>query len=141
MLVRLIYASRSATDITSKLLADILSKAQVHNPEHGITGLLCYDNDIFVQVVEGGRAEVNGLFQQLACDPRHQDVTLLQYCEITERRYANWSMGMVALNKLNMSLLLRYSSNPQFDPFRVSGETTARLLETLADSGAMGLRN
>ncbi|BEV72707.1 MULTISPECIES: BLUF domain-containing protein [unclassified Paludibacterium] len=140
MLVRLIYASQTAETISAKLIEAILSQAQVHNPANGITGLLCYSQKTFVQVLEGGRTEVNRLFQLLAKDPRHQNVTLLQYEEIAERRYANWAMARVALDKLNMSLLLRFSDSPQLDPYSVSGESTARLLEALAEAGALGTR-
>lgn len=140
MLVRLIYASHTQDTISGKLIEAILSQAQVHNPANGITGLLCYSQQTFVQVLEGGRAEVNRLFQLLARDPRHRDVTILKYEEIVERRYANWAMARVALDKLNMSLLLRYSDSALLDPFAVSGESTARLLEALAEAGALGTR-
>jgi hypothetical protein len=36
MLVRLIYASRSTTPITSELVRQILDAAHQHNPERGI---------------------------------------------------------------------------------------------------------
>lgn len=138
MLVRLIYASRAQEAINTRLIEDILSTAQVHNPDNGITGLLCYSNNVFVQVLEGGREQVNRLFQALARDPRHSDITLLHYQEVSERLYANWSMARVALDKLNMSLLLRYSEGARLDPFQVSGESTARLLEALAQAGGIG---
>jgi hypothetical protein len=136
MLVRLVYASRSDELISNRLIEDILSSAQVHNPENGVTGLLCYSNKVFVQALEGGREQVNRLFQNLARDPRHYDVTLLQYQEIEQRRFANWSMARVALDKLNMSQLLRFSETTTLDPFSVSGACTAHLLEALADAGA-----
>lgn len=136
MLVRLIYASRSDQLISNKLIEDILSAAQVHNPDNGITGLLCYSNNVFVQALEGGREQVNRLFQLLARDSRHHDVTLLQYQEIEQRRFSNWSMARVALDKLNMSQLLRFSETATLDPFAVSGNCTALLLEALADAGA-----
>ncbi|MBV8049256.1 MAG: BLUF domain-containing protein [Paludibacterium sp.] len=141
MLVRLIYASHTQDAISGKLIDDILAQSQTRNPANGITGLLCYSQNTFVQVLEGGRAEVNKLFQLLAQDKRHQDVTLLKYEEITERRYANWAMARVALDKLNMSLLLRYSDQARLDPFSVSGESTARLLEALAEAGALCSRD
>jgi hypothetical protein len=140
MLVRLIYASRSDEVITTKLVENILSASQVNNPNNGISGLLCYSDHVFVQALEGGREEVNRLFQLLAKDPRHHDVTMLQYQEIVQRRYANWSMARVSLDKLNLSLMLRYSSSTSLDPFRLSGESTALLLEALAESGALGTR-
>jgi hypothetical protein len=135
MLVRLVYASRSDELISNRLIEDILTSAQVHNPENGVTGLLCYSNKVFVQALEGGREQVNRLFQNLARDPRHYDVTLLQYQEIEQRRFANWSMARVPLDKLNMSQLLRFSQSIELDPFSLSGASTALLLEALADAG------
>lgn len=136
MLVRLLYASRSDQEISNTLIEEVLSAAQVHNPENGITGLLCYGNNVFVQALEGGREQVNRLFQLLAKDQRHHDVTILQYQEIEQRRFANWSMARVPLDKLNMSQLLRYSETATLDPFCLSGACTALLLEALADAGA-----
>lgn len=141
MLVRLIYASRARETINQRLIEDILTAAQVNNPDNGITGLLCYSNNIFVQALEGGREQVNRLFQMLSRDPRHEDVTLLQYQEIDQRRYANWSMARVALDRFNMSLLLRYSDGTRLDPFAVGGESTALLLEALAQTGCLGTRS
>lgn len=139
MLVRLIYASRSATHITSELVRQILDAAHQHNTERGITGVLCYGDGVFVQALEGGRAEVNALYQQICRDNRHHDVTLLTYEEIDQREFACWSMAQAPLDKKNAALLLRHSSSPVLDPFRLSGQTTSRLLSELGNSG--GLRS
>jgi len=141
MLVRLIYASHAPEAVSAKVIGDILSEAQTHNLTHGITGLLCFSQNVFVQVLEGGRTEVNRLYQKLIRDNRHQDITLLKYEEIVERRYANWAMARVELDKINMSLLLRYSEQAGLDPYAVSGESTARLLEALADAGVFNARD
>ena len=44
---------------------------------------------------------------------------LLQYREITERRFPGWTMGHVNLKKINPSLLLKHSELPELDPFSV----------------------
>jgi len=141
MLVRLIYASRSSSPITSDLVRQILDAAHQHNPERGITGVLCYGDDVFVQALEGGRAEVNALYQNICRDNRHRNVTLLDYKEVDQRQYASWSMAQAPLDKKNAALLLRHSSSPILDPFRLSGSTTARLLEELGNSGGLRTRN
>ncbi|RQO75995.1 blue light sensor protein [Aquitalea sp. FJL05] len=139
MLVRLIYASRSCSPITSELVKHILDAAHQHNPQSGITGVLCYGDDVFVQALEGGRAEVNALYQHICRDDRHRDVTLLAYQEIDQREFASWSMAQAPIDKKNAALLLRHSSSPVLDPFRLSGSTTTRLLSELGSSG--GLRS
>jgi hypothetical protein len=64
-------------------------------------------------------------------DPRHQEVVLLHYAEITERRFGGWTMGQVNLTKLNTSIVLKYSERPELDPYSVSGEVSLALLEEM----------
>jgi hypothetical protein len=140
MLVRLIYASRSLTPIGADLVEQVLSAARLYNPEHGITGVLCYCDDVFVQALEGGRDEVNRLYARIQRDARHRDLTLLDYAEIGARRFSDWTMGRVRLDKINLSLLLKYSDKASFDPFSATGHATAALLEELAAAGAISVR-
>lgn len=143
MLVRLLYASRSAREIDDALVASILESSQRHNPEHGITGILCTysQGNVFLQVLEGGRAAVNTLYGTLMRDPRHHDVTLLDYAEIRERRFGNWRMGSVNLNRVNLGSILRFSESPVLDPFSMSGPASLALLEELAGTAAIVSRD
>lgn len=131
MLVRLLYASRAATPATPDALEAILAQSRSRNPELGITGLLCQSGDIFMQVLEGGRLAVNGLYNQIVRDARHKDVVVLHYEEIAERRFAAWTMGQVNLAKVNPSLILKYSQKPVLDPYNLSGRASLALLEEL----------
>ena len=139
MLVRLLYASRSVDPIDRKLVDAILKRAHSYNPEHGITGILCaYENDnVFLQALEGGRDEVNQLYNSLVEDSRHTDVTLLAYNEIDERRFASWRMGRVDMSRINIATVLRYSSQPRLNPFELSGKTAMALLEDLSNTAAV----
>jgi hypothetical protein len=139
MLVRLLYASRAAKGIDDALVASILESSQKHNAEHGITGILCTysQGNVFLQVLEGGRAEVNSLYSTIVRDPRHSDVTLLDYAEITERRFAGWRMGSVSLNRVNLGTILRFSESPVLDPFSMSGQATLALLAELMSTAAI----
>ena len=131
MLVRLLYASRAVEPLGSEVIEDILSSSRKGNPPMGITGLLCHSGDIFMQVLEGGREAVSALYNRIAQDPRHRDVIVLQYEEITERRFGGWTMGQVNLNRVNPSILLKYSERPVLDPYAVSGKVSMAMLEEL----------
>lgn len=137
MLVRLLYASRAHADNMAGAIESIVAQSRAHNPERGITGILCYGGEIFMQVIEGGRSEVNELYGHIVRDTRHRDVVLLKYDEITERRFAGWTMGHVNLDKINPSLLLKYSARPVLDPYSVSGEVSMALLEELISTAAI----
>ena len=143
MLVRLLYASRAAKGIDDALVASILESSQKYNTEHGITGILCTysQGNVFLQVLEGGRTAVNALYGTISRDPRHRDVTLLDYAEISERRFTNWRMGSVNLNRVNLGTILRFSESPVLDPFTMSGPATVALLEELTSTAAIVSRD
>ena len=131
MLVRLLYASRAAESVTPALIDSILAQSRAHNPALGITGILCHGGDVFMQVLEGGRDAVNALYTAIVRDTRHRDIAVLHFEEVTERRFAGWTMGQVNLAKINPSIVLKYSEKPTLDPYTVSGKVSMALLEEL----------
>jgi hypothetical protein len=137
MLVRLLYASRAVAPIGAEDMLRILRQSKANNAVHGITGVLCCSEHIFLQVLEGGRPAVNRLYLRIAADPRHKDLELLSYQHIDERRFAGWSMGQVNLAKLNPGLLLKYSATATLDPFSVSGEVSLALLDELVATASI----
>ena len=139
MLVRLLYASRCADGTCAELLDSILQQSRRHNPEWGLTGILCHGGDVFMLVLEGGRDEVNRMYARIARDPRHREVTLLHFEEIAERSFSSWTMGQVNLAKVNPSTLLKYSERPVLDPFAISGRASIALLhELIATASIIG---
>ena len=137
MLVRLMYASRAAVAIDQEELMAILRHAKVANPKAGITGALCFADGTFIQALEGGRDAVNRVYNKIAADNRHKDVILLGYEEISERRFASWSMGQVNLSRLNPALMIKYSECSRLDPYKLSGKLTMALFEELVATAAI----
>ena len=141
MLVRLMYASRAVPAVDQEELLAILKQSKVNNPKLGVTGVLCacFDSRVFMQVLEGGRSAVNRLYNRIANDPRHHDVELLSYEEISERRFSGWAMGQVNMARLNPALLLKYSECARLDPYAVSGKVSVALFDELvATASVMG---
>lgn len=139
MLVRLLYASRAAQPLSNEVVEAILAQSRAHNPAQGITGILCFSGDVFMQVLEGGRDAVCELYNTIVRDPRHQQVRLLSFEEIRERRFASWTMGQVNLARVNASLLLKYAEKPVIDPFSASGTACMALLdELIATASVLG---
>ena len=140
MLVRCLYASRPATPIDSDGLDEILRQCRKNNPRVGVTGLLCVTENLFIQVLEGGRNEVCDLYNAIARDERHRQVRLLSYEEITERRFGSWTMGQVSIDKLNPSLLLKYFTRMELNPFECSGHSTMALLGEMVETASITAR-
>ena len=137
MLVRLMYASRAVPVVDQEELLAILKKSKANNPKAGVTGVLCFSEGVFMQVLEGGRSAVNKLYNRIVADARHSDVMLLNYEEIAERRFAGWSMGQVNMARLNPALLLKYSECAKLDPFAVSGKVSVALFDELVATAAV----
>ena len=139
MLVRLMYASRATEAVNPEALSAILRKSVGNNPAVGVTGVLCFSGNIFLQVLEGGRSQVSALYNKITRDPRHRDVVLLSYEEISERSFAGWAMGQVNMGRLNPGLLLKYSEAAVLDPYAVSGAVSmAMFKELVATASVMG---
>lgn len=140
MLIRCLYASRARQKLVPAITDVILEQSRRNNPARGITGLLCFVDDIFVQVLEGGRDPVCDLFAAIVRDDRHTGVRILAYQEIGERRFGHWNMGQVNIAKVNTALLLKYSAKPVLDPFAASGAATLALLHELVDTAQIVTR-
>jgi len=136
MLVRLLYTSRAAGNANGAV-SSIMQQSHAYNPQQGITGVLCHSDSLYLQVLEGGREQVNRLYGKIARDPRHVDVMLLHYEEISERRYAGWTMGQANLGKLNPAMLLRYSALPELNPYALTGKSSLALIDELMASAAI----
>ena len=131
MLVRLLYASRASSPTDSSVYDSILEQSRARNPKLGITGILCFSENLFIQVLEGGRDEVCELYNSIVRDGRHQHVRILGFEEIRERRFGNWTMGQVNLAKVNPALLLKYGERAELNPFEGSAHATLALLDEL----------
>jgi hypothetical protein len=140
MLIRCLYASRAATPLIPENVDAILEQSHRNNPTRGITGLLCFANDIFAQVIEGGRDQVCDLFNTIIRDDRHHTVRILAFEEIHERRFGHWNMGRVNIAKVNTAQLLKYSVMPTFDPFAAPASSTMAVLDDLVAAGSIGSR-
>jgi len=137
MLVRLLYASRATAPLTAPVVDSILAQSRAHNPRLGITGVLCYSQDLFLQVLEGSRDAVCELYNTIVRDERHDHVRILSYEEIAERRFGNWTMGHVDVTTVNPSLLLKYAELPVLNPFSCSGKASLALLDELLATAAV----
>ncbi|MBP7610259.1 MAG: BLUF domain-containing protein [Steroidobacteraceae bacterium] len=141
MLVRLLYASRAATPLIASVQDSIMEQSRAHNPEMGITGVLCFSDDLFIQVLEGGRDAVCELYNTIVRDDRHQNVRILSFEEIRERRFGSWTMGQVNLAKVNPALLLKYGERAELNPFIGSGQASMALLDELIATALVASRS
>lgn len=133
-MLRLTYVSRAADSLDSKQLTEILKQARINNTEKGITGILVFNKNYFLQCVEGSRIAINELLNALVADNRHHDLQIIEAREVNERIWGEWSMDYVSPNPSNRSLFLKYSSSQDFNPYLMSARSTEWLLHALSEA-------
>lgn len=119
MMIRMVYASRTAGVLAPGDVKDIVSSSVRNNAPLGITGALLLSNGIFLQCLEGDHLAVNALYHRILLDGRHRDTAILLYTEIEARLYGAWSMGLVTTTDANRQIFFKYSPQAEFDPYHI----------------------
>jgi Sensors of blue-light using FAD len=117
-LCRLIYSSYAAPNLSYLDLVDIMEKSEKNNKPVAITGMLCYGNSMFLQVLEGDRKLITQTYNRIIGDHRHFDSEIIDFSEIESRVFGEWSMKVVQLDEFMAEqvkkLLLKYSGDLKF---------------------------
>jgi len=90
---RLIYCSQATSDISADELVALLEVCRRKNEPEGLTGMLLYTSQSFLQCLEGDPVAVETTYQRIAADPRHTNLRLLLDADVTEALFPSWSMG------------------------------------------------
>ena len=132
ILVSMTYVSRSNPDLSDKEVSEILQQAQDNNSANAITGMLIFKDNIFLQTIEGSRAQINRLLYSLISDQRHYDLQVLETRELTHREWSKWSMNYVTSTTENAAIYLKYSTTEEFNPYLLSFEALEGLMSDLS---------
>ena len=101
---RLIYKSRSVTDLDWDIVRNITDVSEVNNQERGVTGVLIASRTHFLQVLEGKFEEVNATFRRICRDPRHTELAIIAFSVIDARLFDSWGMRGIGAFDFNRSL-------------------------------------
>lgn len=100
-LYQLIYTSRiTSTGLSGASTLNDIAETSVHNNQkNDITGILCYGNGYFFQYIEGSEQALTNLKNQLLIDERHKDLKTLDFSAINERKFKDWSLRSIILER------------------------------------------
>jgi hypothetical protein len=119
MLFHLGYVSTERQPMTADDCLLLLRAARERNARLGLTGLLLHREGSFFQVLEGEAENVHTVFESIRRDARHERIEVLFEGPIERREFADWRMGFVELEGVEIEKL------PGFSDFLV-GKTDAR---------------
>ena len=103
------YVSTEAIKFSDEALVALLGEARSANTERDVTGLLLYREGSFYQVLEGSESAVMATFRDIEGDPRHKEVRVLFDGETDAREFADWQMGFLNLDGVDMDTLSGFS--------------------------------
>lgn len=90
---RVIYSSQAAYDVAPGDLVKLLEVARYNNERLGVSGMLLYCNNSFLQVLEGDPKALTRLIGIISQDPRHSNFRILLDEEIPGKLFPDWTMG------------------------------------------------
>jgi hypothetical protein len=131
-LIRLIYASKISSHFSQGDIDHILESSSRNNPRFHLSGILTFNDDYFLQCIEGSRVNVNQLYHKILTDNRHYDPAIVKYEEIDQRDFSEWMMGYIPIKKVSGDLVKRYSGEKGFNPYSMSGSACHKLLLELS---------
>ncbi len=94
----LTYTSQAELGLSARDLADIQERARHLNALDGITGLLVFDGNRFLQIVEGSPEAIDNLVDRLRRDSRHSALEIRDERLVEERSFPDWSMELVRVS-------------------------------------------
>jgi hypothetical protein len=98
-LIHIVYVSFSRNQLSELELDLLLSEIRPKNLANGVTGLLLYNDEIFIQVIEGETNTIRTLYNRLQKDHRHTNIVKILEEKIDQRSFPEWSMGYQKLSK------------------------------------------
>jgi hypothetical protein len=96
---KIIYASRATDPISESELELILAISRRNNSEAGLSGLLLYCEESFLQILEGELEALDATYERIAADPRHSNLRRLAFVPIENRKFGEWTMGFEHLEE------------------------------------------
>ena len=124
----LVYASTATKPFSHAELLELLQRARERNDGLGITGLLLYKKQNFMQALEGEEGAVRSLYAAISQDPRHHHVYTLLAIPMAERIFPRWSMGFKTVGGPGIEAEPGYDPAPAFPPI----STDLRWQESMA---------
>jgi hypothetical protein len=91
----LAYFSHATRGMDKAALSGLLLKAQRFNESVGVTGLLIFANNRFLQTLEGSAPALADVYERIVRDPQHSDITMLFNDVVSTRVYPAWATSSI----------------------------------------------
>ena len=89
----LVYVSSAVRPLSLEEIGYLLQRARERNKEYGITGVLLYIGDNFMQYIEGHKDNLDIIYKIIQEDDQHTGLVLVSREAIQDREFGDWAMA------------------------------------------------
>ncbi|WP_285311349.1 BLUF domain-containing protein [Stenotrophomonas maltophilia] len=101
------YASKASSDVSAEQVERLTRDAARFNVEAGVTGVLLFDGQRFVQYFEGPEDGVEAVYGRVLAATSHREIVELGRGRASIRRFPYWAMRLVPVVSDDLRDLIR----------------------------------
>lgn len=98
------YISNALSDLSIDGVDDLVVSAAAQNKIAGVTGVLLYDGQRFLQYIEGPEDGISLVYSRILNARSHADVVELARGRVPERRFPYWAMRWIPVNETELEV-------------------------------------
>jgi GMP synthase PP-ATPase subunit len=122
-----LYISKPIEHIEFTVIQKALTSASRRSREHGLSGVLIYDQHHFIHYIEGKQSSITMLRNKMESDKKQHRIHTVTFEEIDKRRFKNWTMSYI--NQGTYSQII--PSLKGFNPYTTDSKKLLDIIETI----------
>jgi len=123
-MIRINYCSKTTKPLDFDEVSKICRTSAARNNSVDITGFLVFNQDFFVQCLEGPARAVNDTYHRIARDNRHSDIYIINFENgISSRSFAHWDLAYVTAKEISKEIYYPFMSSGEFDPYTLNAHS------------------
>lgn len=115
-----------------EMVRDILAACNRYDRVSGLTGALVFNEDFFLQAMEGERTAISDQLWGLAADNRHSGMVMVSCRTIERRDFEGWMVGYAGHSEALDAIYMHYGTSAKLDPTDMSVHGVIDLLRAFA---------
>lgn len=129
----LLYVSFATRRMSDADLVELAAQSARDNRILDVTGILMYEDGIFLQVLEGDRDVVRDLMQKIVEDKRHERLAVLLEEDVERRHFPDWHMALADPSMMaeeDRQMIRHLARTPPAIPETRASPSITRLMNT-----------
>jgi hypothetical protein len=135
-LSQIVFFSRNRVKLTGgsmrEMVRDILAACHNYDRVSGLTGALVFNEEFFLQAMEGERSAISEQLWRLSADQRLSGMVLVSCRTIERRDFEGWMVGYAGHSEPLDAIYMHYGTAAKLDPTDMSVQGMIDLLRAFA---------